>query len=82
MVKQDHIDQQSGCNWDHGSPYCHPWPGLFDPFALETWLGNQAKAAESLDMTVLVWLYCHYLLHCLTPGCVATRLGLACRARF
>ena len=31
VMKQDHQDQQIGCDWNHGDPACHRWRGMYEP---------------------------------------------------
>ena len=51
-IKQDHQDQQIGCDWNHGAPRCHRWRGIFEPAVLDDWLSQMAAGAQSQGVTI------------------------------
>ena len=52
VMKQDHQDQQIGCDWNHGTPVCHRWRGLAEPQILTNWLAQMAAGARSQGVTI------------------------------
>ena len=52
VVKQDHQDQQIGCDWNHGSPACHRWAGTTTPALLADWLSQMAAGAAASGVTI------------------------------
>ena len=52
VMKQDHQDQQIGCDWNHGSPACHRWAGTVEPAVLSNWLAQMASGAAANGVTI------------------------------
>lgn len=52
VMKQDHQDQQIGCNWNHGTPACHRWTGIIEPAVLSNWLAQMAVGAAGSGVTI------------------------------
>ena len=51
-MKQDHQDQQIGCDWNHGAPSCHRWAGTAEPAVLSDWLSQMASGARASGVTI------------------------------
>jgi hypothetical protein len=52
VMKQDHQDQQIGCDWNHGTPVCHRWEGMTSPTLISDWLGQMARGAAKSGVTI------------------------------